>query len=135
MLEVERNTRNRAGRVVPTWAARGIATDRRWRTVEYPESGETELYDLTGDPGELYNLDHSPRSRDQRDRRAARLEGHQDCAGPTGSGVVAAGLDGRRPRRLHSTLLGARRPRGPSPPAGPATGPVSVGPPLPRRTP
>jgi arylsulfatase A-like enzyme len=55
----------------------------RTRRYLYDEwsTGERELYDLTGDPGELRNLAHSPGTAPVRRRLAARLERFRSCSG------------------------------------------------------
>jgi N-acetylglucosamine-6-sulfatase len=60
---------------------RGILTDTGWKYVRY-DTGETEMYDLRTDPGELVNLAADPALGDRRRALAAALRRLVDCAGP-----------------------------------------------------
>ena len=52
-----------------------------WLYVEYPDSGERELYDMDRDPHQLVNRAADPAYADVRARLADRLAALRDCAG------------------------------------------------------
>ena len=54
-----------------------------WLYVEYPGSGERELYDMDRDPHQLVNRAADPAYADVRARLAERLATLRDCAGST----------------------------------------------------
>jgi N-acetylglucosamine-6-sulfatase len=64
------------------WFARGLAESSGWKYVEYPRSGEKELYNLNADPYELDNLAGDRRYAGRMAKMAKRLRTWSTCSGP-----------------------------------------------------
>jgi N-acetylglucosamine-6-sulfatase len=63
------------------WYAQGLVTTPGWKYVEYPLSGEVELYDLDADPFELDNLAADPAYANRVSTMRSRLVGFVSCQG------------------------------------------------------
>jgi N-acetylglucosamine-6-sulfatase len=69
-----------SGRLLPVqWFARGIVASSGWKYVEYPQTGEAELYNLDVDPFELHSLAADPDYADRVAVMSARLHAWQGC--------------------------------------------------------
>lgn len=55
--------------------------DARWKLIEYPQAGRTQLFDLRRDPEERHDLAEDRRHRPERDRLVARLRAQQQALG------------------------------------------------------
>jgi arylsulfatase A-like enzyme len=64
-----------------SWHARGLVTTSGWKYIEYPQSGEAELYDLNDDPYELRNLAGDPDFSVKVARMSSRLHQWWHCDG------------------------------------------------------
>ncbi len=82
VIEIADNSRTgKSRRVDPPWLARGIVTGDRWKYVEYPGTGEVEMFDLARDPHELRSLDGRPKHAVRQQELHDLLVAYQDCAG------------------------------------------------------
>lgn len=63
-----------------SWYARGIVASSGWKYVEYPQTGEAELYNLDADPYETANLANDAQWATKVAQMSARLHTWQDCA-------------------------------------------------------
>jgi N-acetylglucosamine-6-sulfatase len=63
------------------WVVHGVITRAGWKYVEYPPTGEAELYNLRKDPYELTNLAGRPAYRAQQAALHRLLHAMQFCAG------------------------------------------------------
>jgi arylsulfatase A-like enzyme len=72
--------RDRSGRETVFTAYRDLqraVRDRRWKLIEYPKAGRTQLFDLRRDPLERTDLSTNPRHAQQRGRLETELRAAQ----------------------------------------------------------
>ena len=83
IIEIAQNTRTANARRSddPPWLAQGIVTPDRWKYIEYPGTGEVEMYDLKRDPFELRSLDGQAAYRAKERELRNILAIYKDCSG------------------------------------------------------
>ena len=84
VIEIAENSRTKGGRIAvddPPWLAQGIVTPEGWKYVDYPGTGEVEMYSLRDDPDELRNLAGKTRWQAEELRLSAMLDAYRGCGG------------------------------------------------------
>jgi L,D-peptidoglycan transpeptidase YkuD (ErfK/YbiS/YcfS/YnhG family) len=96
------------------WFYQGVRT-RRYTFMEYPRSGELELYDRRKDPAQLNNVAYRPAYRQTRRALAAKLLQLKNCAGDSCLNVSGSVPDPRsepylvKRQTVHPDELGSIR--------------------------
>jgi arylsulfatase A-like enzyme len=77
LLRGERNPKGRDVLFTAYRAAQRAVRDARWKLIEYPQAGRTQLFDLRNDPAEVRDVSAQARYQTQRQRLTALLRTQQ----------------------------------------------------------